>query len=110
MNATGEDWAPKATQWFIVTDLGLTTLSGNDGLHVMVRSLGTAGPVGDVHLRLVAVNNEVLGEATTDAEGYARLRARPDARHRRHGARPARRARRRPATTASSTSPRRRWT
>ena len=72
-NTTTEDWYPKATQWFIVTDLGLTTLSGNDGLHVMVRSLGTAGPVGDVHLRLIAVNNEVLGEATTDAEGYARL-------------------------------------
>ena len=36
-----EDWAPKATQWFVVTDLGLTTLSGNDGLHAMVRSLGT---------------------------------------------------------------------
>ncbi|MBA3518883.1 MAG: alpha-2-macroglobulin, partial [Rhizobiales bacterium] len=60
-----DEYAPKATQWFVVTDLGLTTLSGNDGLHVMVRSLGTAGPVGDVALRLVAVNNEVLGEART---------------------------------------------
>ena len=37
----------------------------------MVRSLGSAGPVGGVRLRLVAVNNEVLGEATSDAEGYA---------------------------------------
>jgi hypothetical protein len=66
-----EEWAPKATQWFVVTDLGLTTLSGNDGLHVMVRSLGSAGPVADVALRLVAVNNEVLGEARTDPTGYA---------------------------------------
>ncbi len=71
VNATSDDWGPKATQWFIVTDLGLTTLSGNDGLHVIVRSLGTAGPVGGVALKLVAVNNEVLGEATTDASGYA---------------------------------------
>ena len=68
---SADEWTPKATQWFIVTDLGLTTLSGNDGLHVMVRSLGSAGPVGGVRLRLVAVNNEVLGEATSDAEGYA---------------------------------------
>ena len=68
-----EEWGPEATQWFVVTDLGLTTLSGNDGLHVMVRSLGTAGPVGDVAVRLVAINNEVLGEATTDAEGHAVL-------------------------------------
>ena len=66
-----EEWGPKATQWFVVTDLGLTTLSGNDGLHAMVRSLGTAGPVADVSLRLVAINNEILGEAVTDAEGYA---------------------------------------
>ena len=71
VNASSDEWGPKATQWFIVTDLGLTTLSGNDGLHVMVRSLGTAGPIGDVALKLVAVNNEVLGEATTDSSGYA---------------------------------------
>jgi alpha-2-macroglobulin len=73
VNAASDDWGPKATQWFIVTDLGLTTLSGNDGLHVMVRSLGTAGPVGDVALKLIAVNNEVLGEATTDSAGYAKF-------------------------------------
>jgi uncharacterized protein YfaS (alpha-2-macroglobulin family) len=73
VNDTGNEWEARATQWFVVTDLGLTTLNGNDGLHVMVRSLGTAGPVGDVDLRLVAVNNEVLGEATTDAAGYARF-------------------------------------
>jgi uncharacterized protein YfaS (alpha-2-macroglobulin family) len=66
-----EEWGPKATQWFIVTDLGLTTLSGNDGLNVMVRSLGSAAPVADVALKLVAVNNEVLGEAATDSSGYA---------------------------------------
>ncbi len=68
-----EEYVPKATQWFIATDLGLTTLSGNDGLHVMVRSLGSAGPVEAVHLRLVAVNNDVLGEATSDSTGYAKF-------------------------------------
>ncbi len=70
---SSDDYSTRATQWFIVTDLGLTTLSGNDGLHVMVRSLGTAGPVAGVALKLVAVNNEVLGEATTDDSGYARF-------------------------------------
>ena len=54
-------------------------------------------------LRLVAVNNEVLGEATTDSEGYAVLRAGPDARHRRHGARVSSSRKGRQATTASST-------
>ena len=100
-----DEWTPKATQWFIVTDLGLTTLSGNDGLHAMVRSLGTAGPVGGVRLRLVAVNNEVLGEATTDAEGYANFA--PGLMRGTGGMAPgpAGRARQMPATTASSTCP-----
>jgi uncharacterized protein YfaS (alpha-2-macroglobulin family) len=73
--ATGkaDEYSDLATQWFIVTDLGLTTLSGNDGVHVMVRSLATAKPVPNAKLRLVAVNNEILGEAATDAAGYARF-------------------------------------
>ena len=60
-----------ATQWFIVTDLGLTTVSGEDGVHAFVRSLTSAQPVADAKVRLVAVNNEILGEAVTDAEGRA---------------------------------------
>ena len=64
-----EDYGPVATQWFIVSDLGLTALSGNDGIHAMVRSLATAQPVAGVKLRLIAVNNEVLGETTTDTDG-----------------------------------------
>ncbi|HTM76889.1 MAG TPA: MG2 domain-containing protein, partial [Devosia sp.] len=60
-----------ATQWFIVTDLGLTTISGNDGVHAFVRSLSTAQPIAGSKVRLVAVNNEILGEATTNADGRA---------------------------------------
>ena len=62
-----------ATQWFVVSDLGLTALTGNDGLHALVRSLSTAEPVSGVQLRLVARNNEVLAEATTDSAGYAQF-------------------------------------
>ncbi|PXA88353.1 alpha-2-macroglobulin [Nostoc sp. 3335mG] len=66
-----EYWLDLATQWFIVTDLGLTSLSGDDGVHAFVRSLETAQPVAGANVRLVAVNNEILGEATTDADGRA---------------------------------------
>ncbi|MDC9825245.1 alpha-2-macroglobulin family protein [Devosia sp. ZB163] len=66
-----EYWREMATQWFIVTDLGLTTVSGDDGVHAFVRSLTSAQPVANAKVRLVAVNNEILGEATTDAEGRA---------------------------------------
>ncbi len=69
--ANQDYWRELATQWFIVTDLGLTTVAGEDGIHAFVRSLTSAEPVGEAQLRLVAVNNEVLGEAVTDAEGRA---------------------------------------
>ncbi len=68
-----EYWEEGATQWFIVSDLGLTALTGHDGIHALVRSLATAEPVAGAKLRLVAVNNEVLGEAVTDADGHARF-------------------------------------
>ena len=42
--AEGEERST-ATQWFIVSDLGLSALSGDDGLHAFVRSLATAAPV-----------------------------------------------------------------
>jgi len=62
-----------ATQWFVVTDLGLTSLSGHDGVHAIVRSLSTAKPVAGVKVRLVATDNDILGEAVTDADGHVRF-------------------------------------
>ena len=70
----GDD-AGLATQWFVVSDLGLTTLAADDGLHAFVRSLSTAEPQGGVTLRLVALNQQVLGRAVTDDRGYARFEA-----------------------------------
>lgn len=60
-----------ATQWFVVSDIGLATYTGQDGLHVFARSLGSAKPVANVKLTLLARNNEILGEAVTDKEGKA---------------------------------------
>lgn len=68
---TDDYWSDAATQWFIVTDLGLTTIAGDDGVHAFVRGLTSAQPIAEATVRLVAVNNEILGEATTDAEGRA---------------------------------------
>lgn len=63
-------WDPSATQWFVISDLGISTLSANDGIHAVIRSLASAEPLAGVTVRLVARNNEVLGTATTDAEGH----------------------------------------
>ena len=62
-----------ATQWFVISDLGLTALSGNDGLHALVRSLSTAEPLANVQVQLVALNQQILGEARTDELGHALL-------------------------------------
>ena len=62
-------------QWFVVSDLGLTTISGTDGLHVFVRALGTAEAKAGVSVDLLSIANEVLASATTDPDGYARFDA-----------------------------------
>ncbi|BBE71604.1 alpha-2-macroglobulin family protein [Oharaeibacter diazotrophicus] len=72
---TKDEWGSQATQWFVVTEMGLTSLTGNDGLHVVVRSLTSAGPVAGAKLTLLALNNDVLATATTDDQGYARFDA-----------------------------------
>jgi uncharacterized protein YfaS (alpha-2-macroglobulin family) len=58
-----------ATQWLVISDLGLTTLSGEDGVHAIVHSLATAAPLAGVEIKLVARNNEVLATKSTGADG-----------------------------------------
>ena len=60
-----------AMQWFVLSDLGLTTWSGVDGMQVAVRGLSDAGPRAGVRLSLISRANAVLGTATTDKDGFA---------------------------------------
>jgi alpha-2-macroglobulin len=73
----GKDiWTVAPTwQWFVVSDLGLTTMMGTDGLHVFVRSLGSADAKAGATVDLLSAANEVLASVTTDADGYARFDA-----------------------------------
>lgn len=74
-DADYDDGTTRATQWFVVSDLGLTAFTGPDGVHVLVRSLADAAPVANAELRLVARNNEILAIIRSDARGYARFDA-----------------------------------
>lgn len=65
----------RATQWFIVSDLGLTAFTGSDGIHAFVRSLGDATAILGSQVKLVARNNEVLATSTTDEFGHAKFDA-----------------------------------
>src|SRR5437868_9269420 len=64
-----------ATQWFIVSDLGITAFSGNDGIHVFVNSLASTDAVARAEVRLIARNNEILAARKTDDSGHVLLEA-----------------------------------
>lgn len=59
-----------STQWFVLTDLGLTTMQGTDGLHVFVRGLADAQVQDGVEITLLSRSNRELGMAKTDAQGH----------------------------------------
>ncbi|MFA5122354.1 MG2 domain-containing protein [Zavarzinia sp.] len=73
--ATGEQdsWDSLATQWVVVTDVGLTTFTGNDGLSVFARSLSTGKPVAGIDVGLYARNNEELAKLKSDGNGLVRF-------------------------------------
>jgi len=70
-----DDDSQLATQWFIVSDLGITAFSGNDGIHVFVNSLASTDAVARAEVRLIARNNEILAARKTDDSGHVLLEA-----------------------------------
>ncbi len=69
------EYGQQATQWFIVSDLGLTAYNTQDGIDVFVHSLASAEPRGSVEVRLIARNNEVLAVRQTDRSGFIHFEA-----------------------------------
>lgn len=65
------DEQPATAQWFVLTDLGLATFQGSDGITVAVRSLEDASGVEGAEVVLMSRANAELGRAVTDAEGVA---------------------------------------
>lgn len=64
-----------AAQWFVISDFGISTLWGGDGLVTVVRGLGDAGPKPGVEVTLISRANAVLARALTDDQGVARFEA-----------------------------------
>ena len=74
-DVVSNEYGQQATQWFIVSDLGLTAYSAHDGIDVFVHSLASAEPRGSVDVRLMARNNEVLAVRQTDRNGFIHFEA-----------------------------------
>src|SRR6266480_2665514 len=74
-NPASDEDSQLATQWFIVSDMGLTAFSGNDGIHVFVNSLASTDAVAKAEVKLVARNNEILATRKTDDSGHVLFEA-----------------------------------
>jgi len=70
-----EDYDQLATQWFIVSDLGLTAYSTHDGVDVFVHSLASAEPKAGTDIRLMSRSNEQLAARRTDPNGFVHFEA-----------------------------------
>ena len=68
-----QGYGPVASQWVLVSDLGIASFKGTEGLTLFVRSLETARAVDGVELRLYGRNNRELGRAKTDDDGRVRF-------------------------------------
>lgn len=64
-----------ATQWFLISDLGMSAMSGSDGVHVLVRSLATTDAHTGVTVDLISESNRVLATLETDSDGYVHFPA-----------------------------------
>ncbi len=75
IDADGEEHTyDEAMQWFMISDIGLASTMGSDGLRVHARHLSDATPYPHVRYELIATNNTVLGTANA-SDGQALFKA-----------------------------------
>ena len=67
------DSSLRGTQWLVVSDIGLTSYTGEGGLTVSARSLASARPLAGEKITLYARNNAPLATVFTDAFGIVRF-------------------------------------
>jgi uncharacterized protein YfaS (alpha-2-macroglobulin family) len=68
-----DQYAEPATNWVLVSDLGLAAYKGTDGIAVDIRSLSDGKPQRGIQVKLYARNNGELAAATADTDGIARI-------------------------------------
>ena len=70
-----KDRPASAYRWIMSTDIALSSYRGADGLTVSVRSIESAKLQRGVKLALIAANNDILSEKTTDGSGRVKFDA-----------------------------------
>ncbi len=68
-----EQWYTTDTKVVSLSDIGLMARQGKSGMHVFAAGLGDANPKSGVNITLYGLNNQKIGQATTNENGYALL-------------------------------------
>jgi len=71
--AASESGPVEASRWFVVSDLGLNTLAGADGLWIFARKVGTAEPAAGVRARVLSEGGKELASVVTGSDGLAKV-------------------------------------
>ena len=115
-DANADESVQLAAQWMVVSDLGLTAISGDDGVHALVQSLGSAGAAGRRRTQARCAQQRGAGVEDDRRRRAGRFRSRSLARQGRFGAGPSGRDARRRLRLSQPRSerlrpqrPRRRW-
>jgi len=71
--AASESGPVEASRWFVVSDLGLNTLAGSDGLWIFARRMGSAEPAAGVRARVLSAAGRELASVVTGSDGLAKV-------------------------------------
>jgi alpha-2-macroglobulin len=68
-----KDYWVRDSRFISLSDIGLIAKEGQDKMYVFTNSIKTAAPVNGVTVNLYGANNQLLGTATSNAEGVAEI-------------------------------------
>ncbi len=69
-----EEYYLRDSKFISLSDLGLIARISNDRAYVFVNSISSAATVGGVNLTLYGNNNQKIGTATTNSDGYGEIK------------------------------------
>ncbi len=67
------NYRPRATQWVMLTDLGIISKRAGDELWVWVNSLSNLKPVSQATIKLISDNNQTLLTGKTNWQGFVKF-------------------------------------
>lgn len=70
---SSDDYWLKDSRLLSISDIGLMAKIGKNNMIVFANSIKTAQPLTDVSFKLFGINNQIVGEGTTNSNGWATI-------------------------------------